>query len=253
MARFSFSRYVAHRFKPVTGKYRRATGRNIMILLSSCSDDEQVITTDPGYAYFPVEIGTFVSYRVDSIYHDQPQADVIGIHDTISYFLKEVIDSEFEDAEGESSLRLERFKKQNMDDEWVLSDVWFAKRSSNNAEKVEENRRYVKLGFPISEFSTWDGNALNNLEEWTYEYDSLELERTFNEFVFPNTITVQQRDFLTEVNDEYAYEIYAEDVGLIYRKHKQLFTRPSYLNNRVAENIISGNEFTWEIIDYGNE
>jgi hypothetical protein len=225
----------------------------IMMLFSSCSDDEQQVMTDPSYAYFPVEIGTYVTYRADSIYHDQPQADIQGIHDTTSYFLKEVIESEFEDAEGETSLRLERFKKQNMDDEWVLSDVWFAKRSSNNAEKVEENRRYVKLGFPVSEFATWNGNALNNLDEWTYEYDSLELERSYGEFSFPNTITVLQRDFLTEVNDEFAYEIYAEGVGLIFRKHKQLFTRPSYLNNRVAENIISGNEFTWEIIDYGKE
>ncbi|NEN23219.1 hypothetical protein G3O08_06865 [Cryomorpha ignava] len=226
----------------------------IGFLVASCTDDTtEDISANPGYTYFPIEIGTYVVYKADSIYHDQPLANVQGIHDTAHFFVKELIDSVFTDASEEESQRVLRYKRNTDADPWVLSDAWYAKRTASNAQRVEENRRYVKLGFPISPFSNWNGNALNDLDEWRYEYDSLYMARTVGDLAFPKTITVTERNFLTEVNDEFAYEIYAEDVGLIFRHHKVLFTRPSYLNNRVAQNIISGYEYKWEIVDYGME
>lgn len=226
----------------------------IGFLAASCSDDtNDDFNPDPGYAYFPIETGTFVIYKADSIYHDQPLPNVPGIHDTTHYFIKEVIDSVFTDAAEEESQRILRYKRNDESEAWVLADAWFSKRTASNAQRVEENRRYVKLGFPISPFSEWNGNALNDLDEWRYKYDSLYMARTIGDISFPKTITVSERKFLTEVNDEFAYEIYAENVGLIFRHHKVLFTRPSYLNNRVAANIISGYEYKWEIVDYGME
>lgn len=225
----------------------------IVLVFARCGDDAEVYDTDLGYQYFPSEIGRFVIYKADSIFHDQPVQGVPGIHDTISYYIKEVLDSEFLDAQEEQSIRITRFKKDSLHQEWSLVDVWFSRRNVRNAEKVEENRRFIKLGFPISKFARWDGNALNDLDEWEYVYDSLGLDRTYGELSFFNTITVFQRNYLTEVNDEFAYEVYAPEVGLIYRKHKELYTRPSYLNYPIAENIIRGNEYNWEVIEYGVE
>lgn len=225
----------------------------MMLIWAACSEPVNTPIPNPGYAYFPVDTGRYVVYKVDSIYHDQPDVTIPGIHDTSHYFLKEVIDSEFLDAQNEKSQRILRYKRARQTDDWVLTDVWYAKRNPNNAERVEENRRYVKMGFPINSFSTWNGNALNNLEQWRYEYDSLYISKSYGDLAFAKTVTVFQRDFLTEVNDQYAYEVYAENVGLVFRYYKNLFTRPSYLNNRIAKNIISGNEFTWQIVDYGIE
>ncbi len=225
----------------------------IGLIFAGCGDDAEIYDVDLGYDYFPTEIGSYVVYKADSIYHDQPVQAIPGIHDTTSYFIKEILDSEFLDAEDVISIRITRFKKDSLHHDWTLVDVWFSRRNVRNAEKVEENRRFIKLGFPISKFSSWDGNALNDLDSWEYEYDSLGMDRSYGGLSFLNTITVSQRNYLTEVNDEFAYEVYASNVGLIYRKHKELFTRPSYLNDRVAENIIRGNEFTWEVIEYGME
>lgn len=225
----------------------------LILLVSACAEKEDVADPDPGYAYFPIDTGRYVIYRVDSIYHDQPEADIPGVHDTTHYFLKEIIDSEFPDAQDEKSQRIVRYKKATEDAEWTLTDIWASKRNANNAERVEENQRFVKMAFPISDFSTWDGNALNNLDEWRYAYMDLYTEYQVEELIFPETVTVMERDFLTEVDDQYAFSVYARDVGLIYRQYKNLYTRPSYLNNRVAENIISGNEYTWEIIEHGYE
>ena len=225
----------------------------LCMIASSCKETENNEIPDPGYGFFPLEIGSYVVYKADSIFHDHPVANIPGIHDTAHYYIKEVIESEFLDAENNPSMRIVRYKRNNADEPWDLRNVWFARRSASNAERVEENKRYVKLGFPISKYSNWDGNALNDLDEWRCKYDSLYNQREIGGLAFPQTLRVSQRDYLTEVNDEYAYEIYAKDVGLIFRHHKVLYTRPTYLNNRIAKNIISGYEYKWEIMEYGME
>ncbi len=221
--------------------------------LVGCTDEDPVTIPDVGYDYFPIAIGTFVEYRADSIYHDQPNVNITGIHDTTAYYIKELIESEFMDAAGEQSLRLERYKRNTEAETWVLADVWFQKRTAANAQKVEENTRYIKLAFPLRAGITWDGNALNVLDTWQYVIDSLNVGRTFGSLTFSKTATVVQRVNSNFVEDELAYEIYAPGVGLIYRYHRDLDTRFEFIDNPVAENIRLGIEFKWEIIAYGVE
>lgn len=221
--------------------------------LFSCSEKNEDITPRLGYEFFPLEEGTYIIYKTDTIFHDHPVADIPGIHDTLSYFIKEVVGDEFIDAEGKNSKRIVRYKRNTEEDNWELKNIWYARISAASAQRVEENRRYVKLGFPISTQATWDANALNDQKEWKCKYDSIYSKKKINNIDFQQTVSVNQHKYLTEVNDEYGYEIYAKDVGLIFRHHKVLFTRPSYLNNRVAKNIISGYEYKWEIVEYGVE
>lgn len=223
--------------------------------LGSCvhEDDDQNLNLDPGYAYFPIDIGHYVIYKADSIWHDNPTEDAPGVHDTSAYLIKELIESEFQDASGNMSLRLERFKRNSEDEPWNLVDVWFQSRNSLNAQKVEENVRFVKMGFPISSTSSWDGNALNIRDRWTYRYDSLYVDRTYNDADYPRTVRVLQRNNKNFVEDQLAYEIYAPEVGLVYRYHRDLTTRLNYTNAPTAENIRFGIEFRWEILEYGQE
>jgi hypothetical protein len=224
-----------------------------IILLAGCANDEPAALPDVGYDYFPVAIGTFVEYRADSIYHDQPDVNIPGVHDTTSYFIREVIESEFKDAANESSLRLERYKRNTESEPWTLIDVWFQKRTASNAQKVEENTRYIKLAFPVRAGSTWDGNALNVLDTWQYIIDSVNVSRNYGSLSFDQTATVVQRVNKNFVEDELAYEIFAPGAGLIYRYHRDLDTRFEYIDNPVAQNIRLGIEFKWEIIAYGVE
>jgi hypothetical protein len=226
----------------------------VAILIVACTrDDGDEVSLDLGYGYFPVEIGHYVVYRADSIWHDNPTQDAPGVHDTTSYFIKELIESDFTDGAGETAQRLERFKRFSQDDPWDLVDVWFIKRTSLNAQKIEENVRYIKMGFPIENSSTWDGNALNNNESRTYQFDSLYVVRTFGELTFPETVKVLQLDNFNFVEDQLAFEIYAPEVGLVRRYFRDLTTRLDYSENPVAENIRSGVEFNWEIIEFGME
>ena len=226
---------------------------SILIFASCVQDDDGTPLPDLGYDYFPLVEGAYFEYRVDSIFHDQPSPDIAGVHDTTHYFVKEVYDTFITDGVGDPAMRIERYKRSHDTLPWIIYDVWTAKLTPRNAQRVEENRRYIKLGFPVSAGTEWDANALNILDTWTCSYDSLDVARDICGLYFNRSLRVNQRDFKNLVDDEYAYEIYAADVGLIRRYYRDLTTQVNYVNNPVASNIRLGFEYHMEIIDYGVE
>ena len=163
------------------------------------------------YEYFPVEVGTWVSYDVVDTRYD--------VQTTIeSYQLKEVIDSEITDAQGRPALRIARYWRESDSDPWDIKDIWMATRTNSTAEKVEENVRYVKLAFPVRTYQTWDGNIYNTNPEWEYFYDSIGNSRIINNLSFDVTVKVVQIENFNLIQEQDAYEIYAKNIGLVYRK-----------------------------------
>ena len=51
---------------------------------------------DLGYGYYPTEVGSWVEYQVDSLWRD----DRFNILDSVSYRLRQLIESEYVDLEG---------------------------------------------------------------------------------------------------------------------------------------------------------
>jgi hypothetical protein len=220
----------------------------IALIWAACAKDEENPQIDLGYDYFPVKIGHFTEYAVDSIAYDSE-----GDHDTSSYFVREVIESEIIDALKEPALRIERFKKDSLHHEWQLVDIWSAKRTSNNAQRVEEDKRYIRLVFPITTSAQWDGNALNTEDEWRHVYTEIGVAKAYDDLSFSNTVTVLQREFQSLIDDQYAYEVYAPGVGLLEKYYRVLETRTDYTIDPVGENILGGVEYHFRIIDYGEE
>ncbi len=185
------------------------------------------------YTYFPTEIGVWTEYEVHQVVHNAS----VGT-DTSHFFLKEVVAEEFIDNQGRVTFRIERFKKDSLNGTYALSDVWYSNLTNTTAEKVEENIRFVKLVFPVKAGKSWDGNAYNSEIEWEYEYDSLHIERTYNNLTFDSTIKVQQIDNVNPIQNQVAYEVYANYIGLI---------RKSYVNIENGDGL----EVEMTIIDYG--
>ncbi|MCH2200055.1 MAG: hypothetical protein MK081_14855 [Flavobacteriales bacterium] len=180
-------------------------------ILSGCTKETDFEAIDLGYDYFPNIEGTFIEYEVDSINY--------GIEvDTVHFYLKEVIAEEFIDDEGNLATRIERFKKFNMDDEYVLTDVWVQKRTSTTAERIEENFRYVRLAFPVETGEVWDGNAYNIEEAWDYTYTAIGVSYNNGVLPFSNTLRVRQRENINLVDQESAWEVYARGIGLVHKK-----------------------------------
>ena len=82
---------------------------------------------------------------------------------------------------------------------------------NNQAHKVEENIRYVKLVFPLKINLKWNGNAYNTNE--TQLYYIKELDSRWNNF--EKTCLVIQKEKESLVDKYYQTERYAKNVGLI--------------------------------------
>jgi len=192
------------------------------------------------YSYFPLEVDAWIEYDVLDIIHSQLGSD------TAVYQLKEITTAEFLDNEGRLTYRIERYWRDDSNANWSIKDVWYSNKTTTTAEKVEENVRFTKLIFPINTSKYWDGNAFNNLEEWEYYYDSLHKPKLINNLSFDSTITVIQRDNENVVEYEKVKEVYAVDIGLIYKSHIDLDINLSNILD-----INSGRELEMTVTGYG--
>lgn len=204
----------------------------ISLAFSSCKE-KQGKAEDFSYDYFPIEIGHYVTYDVHEIIYDLNSSDE-------TYQIKELIESEITDNLGRPSLRIERYKRATDADDWVIKDVWYSTRTPSNAEKIEENVRYVKMSFPVRTYQEWDGNLYNINSEWLYYYDSIGDSRTINGLEFDETVKVFQRENFNLIEEEEAYEIFAKDVGLVYKKLVDLDFQDNTQTGRIFHQIITG-------------
>ena len=210
----------------------------LFTIFITCRKDQST-KIDMGYNYFPVDVGRWVIYDVDSIIHNNFTSTI----DTFHFQIKEIIAGMFVDNEGRNTLRLERWKKENDTIDWRLQDVWYENLLDTKAEKVEENIRYIKLVFPVKEGKSWDGNAYNTLGTWNYTYTDVDVPLIINNNTFDSTLTVLQLDNPLLISYEHSEEQYARGVGMIYKQY-------TFLD---YQNIQPGLEFTMQVSSYSYE
>lgn len=207
-----------------------------MVVASGCKKNKEEIEIDLGYDYYPNKVGTYIEYEVDSIHYG---VDI----DTVHFYLREELVNEFVDQQNQLAVRVHRYKKFNMADEWELKDVWVQKTTPTSAERVEENIRYVRMVFPINDEQRWDGNAYNTDNEWEHQYVTIDKSLAMSGFTFSKTLSIRQRNSINLIDQEKASEIYAKNVGLISK---------SFLDLTFQNLIIVGNDVEWTLIDFGD-
>lgn len=187
----------------------------VVLCFTACKQDPDFEEIDLGYDYFPTTSGTYIEYDVDSIHY--------GITvETTSFQLREVITDDFVDEEGQRAYQLERFKRATASDDWVQTDVWTIKRTNNTAERVEENERFIRLAFPLEEGKTWDGNSFNQRDPWNYLCTSFDEPYSWEGVSFSETVFIEQRTNLNLVDQELAYEVYARNIGMVFKQFTDL-------------------------------
>jgi hypothetical protein len=215
-------------------------------LLFSCKH-ETLDPVDVGYGYFPVNVGHWVMYDVDStVWNDFIDVDSPLHVQNFKYKIKEVVESEFYDNEGRLTQRLERYQQLCDTCNWFIKDVWAVNLTPSTAEKVEENQRFVKLAFPVESSSSWNGNAFNILGEQDYEYNDLFEPYSVNNTSFDSTVTVIEKVDSNAIEAYNQYEVYAKNVGMVFRRYRAV-----HIDNLTHE-ITGGKDFTFKFISYGN-
>jgi hypothetical protein len=186
-----------------------ATG--IIWILFGCNKSEDPF--ESGRDYYPMEIGSYRDYEVEYIYVDCE----IGLRDTQKYQLREVYESNFIDASGNQAVRIERFRRPDQTSNWTLLNVWFTNKTDQDAQKVEENVRFVKLIFPVLAGRQWDGNAMNFISDWGAQYTYQQPDTFFSagSLTFDSTVYVLQKNAENLLEKQFYAERYARRVGLV--------------------------------------
>ncbi|HLG34936.1 MAG TPA: hypothetical protein VI757_08665 [Bacteroidia bacterium] len=185
------------------------------ILIAGCKEETVVLNNSVSLNYFPTEKGKWIIYDVDSTYYNDFDSSA---HRHL-FQLMEKIDSAFIDGEGNSTQRILRFKRDTDSSQWSFINVWTQTLTNSNAQRVEENIRFVNLGFPVSSSTTWNRNSYNTLGEEEYDYSDLHSQKTVGNISFDSTLTISFNDFPNNIYDHFVEEIYATKVGLIFRKY----------------------------------
>lgn len=205
----------------------------------SCKKENQ-IKMDLGKAYYPSKHGHWIIYHVDSTYFGT---------DTLvrSFHIKELVDSIYDDHGNQIQI-IKRYSRKADQLNWSILDVWTATVTGARVEKVEENKRIVKMIFPVVENEKWDGNALNSSGIQEYEYEELDAKYILDSLYFDSTVTILQQEENYLTHRWFSKEVYAKNIGMIYFQRDSIHFR----TNEGGQVNLEGISVEMRLINHSN-
>jgi len=228
----------------------------LLLGFGSCKKDPVEQQPIPGSEYYPLSMGRFVEYDVDSIVYTELPKDTL----TYKYRIKEKLIEEFTDNQGNKSVRLERYYKTYSDQTpydsmaWKVKEDWLLKPDQQKIVLQEHNISYTKLIFPVMLNASWDGHAYNNLGKTLYDYEYLDKAETLGSIILNRVLKVNEFcDTTNLIIYKLEYEKYAAGVGLVYREIQHLESNTVTPGVPVRNRIEKGIKYKLSIVRYGTE
>ncbi|MFN0034456.1 MAG: hypothetical protein ACKVUS_05265 [Saprospiraceae bacterium] len=206
-----------------------------LALLANACGKRQIVQPEPfdesQYAYFPLEIGQYVVYQVDSVVYDfAPGGSTV--QDSSRTFAKEVVADTLRDNTGQLLYAIERYERANDSEPWAFKSAGTASRTTMQAVRTEENFKFLRLVFPMDRRSEWDGNLwidesreieiagerMRPFANWSYEVDSIDVQALVGQFSFDSTLLVTEADDFNVIERRLSRARYAKNVGLVWRE-----------------------------------
>lgn len=197
----------------------------------ACEKESEVFKTEKIKDYYPLVIGKFITYKLDSTVYLN-----LGTKKEVrTYLVQDKIDAVITDNLGRPSFKVKRTIRSKVDTtKWMDLMSYLVTYDSTRLEVVQDNQRYLKLVEPITNGFNWKGNAFINtagipaiqyLEDWLYTYEKVRRPFTANGISYTETVTVNQRsdtsgkpsdkNFYFEIN--HSKEVYSKSIGLIFK------------------------------------
>jgi hypothetical protein len=224
------------------------------VLLVSCSSDNDPVKPDEDF--LPLRVGAYQIYSVEETIFE------LGVESTRNYQLKTLVSDSFLTAEQELVYVIHRSTRETADDPWIPEETWSARRTENEVIVSEGSTPYVVLAFPLYNGRYWNGNKYNNetnpntnTGEDTYRVISSGESYSVNNNTFGECVIVEQEDNQEFIvfNDK-RIEVYARNVGLVYKEFVQLKYCNDEDRNCVGQQIVDdGIKYYQEIVEYGME
>jgi len=190
----------------------------LVALLSAggCQSDTSDPVT-PGYDYFPLETGRYIIYDVNERHYSLNTAPIQRL-----YQIKEVVGASYTDVTGRQAYRLLRYRRSVESQPWLADSIWSGRLVDSEAIRTENGVDFVKLRFPVSDRLRWNGNRYNAVGEDEYEARNSGQSYRVSDKQFNETVTVVAQQDSTLLSQDKRIEVYAEQVGLIYKERVQL-------------------------------
>ena len=216
-----------------------------VISISSCKKQTETYQTDSITDYLPLEVGKYITYRIDSTVF----LNFGKIKEVHSYQVKYQVDAQVADNLGRPSYRIFRYIRDTAATKsWAPDNTFYITPLDAQIEYIEDNLRFIKLHSPIKDGFTWKGNAYlpdepyaalfdfqndNNMQDWDYYYDgdpvpSVAIEdQTYSDVLsvlYDEDPTISPTDTIpmTEAfpaTRSYSMEKYSKPIGLVYREY----------------------------------
>lgn len=210
------------------------------LFFSACNKDAEVLDLPAIKDYYPLEVGKYVTYSLDSTVFIN-----FGAKDTvIKYEVKHQIDGTLTDNLGRPAYRVTRYIRKNAAASWVPDNTFMVVPTDFAMEFIENNMRFLKLKGPIRDGFTWKGNSfidtysLNSnvkyLDDWDYTYEDVNVSQNIGAYTLDSTLNVNQRDETignpSDVNSyseiNFGAEKYAKGIGMVYRNFLHIEYQP---------------------------
>ncbi len=219
----------------------------VLVLFFACKkeDKNDILPVHNDWRYFPLNIGSYVDYEVEYVFWD----DFVNTVDTSNYIFREQIESKIVNYSGDTLYRIEQFTKHHIDSAWSVPKVVFAGKGNNYVFKSEDNVQFVKLIFPIIKNGKWNGNAYNLLPNQEYIFIKVNEAHSLSSHSFEKVVHVLQQDNQTAINQDFEEEIYAFDIGLVYKKI--IHVKKTYNPINQTFEISSGYTLTQKYFNHG--
>lgn len=210
--------------------------------VSSCKKTP-INNTDPTLNYFPLTLGKYVTYSVDSIYYHSNPCVTLETRCQLRYA---ITDTYTDFTKKRLSYIMDVYYRPYDGGDWIQQSVILlsttptpvfntATPATTSLLYTQDRTQYVKLIFPIKNGYNWQGNqyaqvsdsAFMYLKNWTYTYQNMGLSYNDGNINFSNTVTVLEDDenvnypmvdSLQPSYRTYAKEVYALNVGMIYKE-----------------------------------
>lgn len=188
----------------------------LILLVNACKKDQfETFDRTKDSDYFNDSIGAYNVYSVEEIVFD----DFTNSSDTFHYQLKEVNASSFTDNLNRNAVKVDRYKRLSDTSIWQYVNSWYAVKASDMVERIEENKRIVKLSFPVTIDAVWNSNAYNMENAITVFYGLINQRYNLDSFRFRNALSVESSNINNEVSERSFREVYARGIGLVYKFH----------------------------------
>lgn len=198
-------------------------------VLGSCKDTPDDYQTVLGEEYFPLEVGKFVEYEMDSTIYDPNGDSTVSVSKTL--LREEVVDT-LVDNNGQLLYKVERYERASDTLPWVIKKVLSVSIQANQAIRSEDNLRFIKMTFPLKKGNSWDGNihvqenmtvtvageVMEMFKGWNYKVTDLGEPVSVGSFQFDETLQIQEAENENLIELRRANAIYAKGIGLVYRE-----------------------------------